>query len=170
MPGKGQLMRDWSTTRSWDILGMARPNASQEWIHKKSFKPQLSNGGILKHSERAYGEIGVNFSASFYNCRLSDNHCTPLSLLRIPPRVAGAGEGDCGTTLSPLMISWIEASKASTLVDIWFTGRLRRQMWQGSRRITYLLRSRICLDISSNLESSCSSKVSTFLRIHFNIP
>ena len=40
---------------------------------------------------------------------------------RIAP---GAPEaGDCGTLIaSPFMISCIEASKASTLVDIWFTG------------------------------------------------
>jgi len=41
------------------------------------------------------------------------------------------------------MISWIEASRASTLVDIWF------------------IRSRIWEETSSNFASSCSSNVST---------
>lgn len=44
-----------------------------------------------------------------------------FQLQRIAPDAPGAG--DCGTlTASPFMISCIEASKASTLVDIWFTG------------------------------------------------
>jgi len=45
--------------------------------------------------------------------------------------------------MSPLIISWIAPSSASTLVDIWF------------------IRSRIWDDISSNLVSSCSRRDST---------
>jgi len=58
-----------------------------------------------------------------------------------------AGNGDWGmlgvAVISPFMISCIDASRASTRVDI------------------CPIRSRICDDISSNLISSCSNKVST---------
>jgi len=53
------------------------------------------------------------------------------------------GPGEAGTLISPLMMSCIEVSKASTLVDIWF------------------IRSRIWVDASSNLASNCSKSVST---------
>lgn len=66
----------------------------------------------------------------------------PLSLRLIPGVLS---DGDCGTLVatSPFMMSCIEASKASTRVDIW------------------VILSKICVDISSNLASSCSKSVST---------
>lgn len=59
-----------------------------------------------------------------------------------------ATEGDCGmlgtdAAPSPLMISCMDASRASTLVDI------------------CIIRSRIWVDMSSNFVSSCSKRCST---------
>jgi len=75
-------------------------------------------------------------------------YCSPLRV-RFGWGVETETPGDGGILdaepegASPLMISWIEASSASTRCDI------------------CTMRSTICEDISSNFVSSCSSNVST---------
>jgi len=58
-------------------------------------------------------------SKKLFNSQPRFHYCPPLSVLRI---VAGVvGTGDVGTLISPLIMSCIDISRASTLVDIWFT-------------------------------------------------
>jgi hypothetical protein len=53
------------------------------------------------------------------------------------------GPGDAGTLISPLIMSCIDISKASTLVDIWFTAIGEDESAVGKPLGLYALRSRI---------------------------
>lgn len=76
------------------------------------------------------------------------DHCNPVRV-RLDCKVVGVVLGDDGILgvelegASLLIISWIDASSASTRCDI------------------CIMRSMICEDMSSNFVSSCSSSVST---------
>ena len=93
-------------------------------------------------------------------------HCSPLRV-RFGWGVEAERPGDGGMLgaelegASPLMISWIEASSASTRCDICTTMRARVRSAMKNNDMSNALRSTIWDDISSNLASSCSSNVST---------
>ena len=103
-------------------------------------------------------------------CLLTD-HCNPLRV-RLGCRFVGVVLGDDGILdvelegASPLIISWIDASSASTRCDICITARIYETIYE--KRCTTrqrghgnALRSMTCEDMSSNFVSSCSSSVST---------
>lgn len=96
------------------------------------------------------------------------NHCNPLRV-RLGCKVVGVVLGDDGILdvelegASPLIISWIDASSASTRCDICITACIMRSYTDAliGPGTCHALRSIICEDMSSNFVSSCSSSVST---------